>query len=213
MEIGGIGDYCIESAERTGMRLGTWRQRLPLRHVADARRQAHGVRLERAGRHRTASTARGGVHRARRWPLQRSDQGLPLARADRHLHRGVAAHESGAGVRQHAGCRLALHTSQSVFEFDAMVQRHGMTPIEWLESNRLPQSEWNVAGALRSSSPGHRGHSLVGTISAILARHGSTVAHSVWVFIRRGIALENYPTYLAARRQQSHWAPTPPRSR
>lgn len=29
---------------------------------------------------------------------------------------------------------LALHTSQAVFEFQEIVRRHGLTPVEWLES-------------------------------------------------------------------------------
>ncbi len=40
---------------------------------------------------------------------------------------------------------LALHTSQSVFEFDEMTKRHGMTPVEWLESIDF-LSEWNILG-------------------------------------------------------------------
>jgi 5-methylthioadenosine/S-adenosylhomocysteine deaminase len=89
---------------------------------------------------------------------------------------------------------LALHVSQSVFEFDEMVHRHGLTPVEWLESIGF-LSEWNVLGHVIIIA-GSSWAQFAGDDLKILAEHDATVAHSVWVFIRRGIPLESFPAYL-----------------
>jgi cytosine/adenosine deaminase-related metal-dependent hydrolase len=89
---------------------------------------------------------------------------------------------------------LALHVSQSVFEFDAITQRHGMTPVEWLESIGF-LSEWNILGHVIIIAGGSWAQ-YAGDDLAILARHGASVAHCVWVFARRGIAMESFPEYV-----------------
>lgn len=91
---------------------------------------------------------------------------------------------------------LALHVSQSVFEFDEIVQRHGMTPVEWLESIDF-LSEWNILGHVILTA-GNSWVQFDGDDLSILARYNASVAHNVWVFARRGIVMESYPAYLAA---------------
>jgi cytosine/adenosine deaminase-related metal-dependent hydrolase len=91
---------------------------------------------------------------------------------------------------------LALHVSQSVFEFDAIIQRHGLTPVEWLESIGFLNERCILGHVILTA-----GNSWVqydGDDLAILARHGASVAHNVWVFARRGIAMESFPRYLDA---------------
>lgn len=91
---------------------------------------------------------------------------------------------------------IALHASQSVFEFDEMVQRHSMTPIEWLESIDF-LSERCILGHVILTA-GHSWVQFQGNDLEILARHGASVAHCSWVFVRRGIVMESLADYFAA---------------
>lgn len=89
---------------------------------------------------------------------------------------------------------LALHVSQSVPEFQEMTRRHGMTPLEWLRQIGFLGPDVIL------------GHCIIlggGTWAqyhaddvGILADTGSNVAHAVWVFARRGIAMESFARYL-----------------
>ncbi len=89
---------------------------------------------------------------------------------------------------------LALHTSQSTNEFQEMIRRNGMTPVEWLKDIGF-LSEWNILGHViiiaGSSWAQYNGDDL-----AILRNAGASVAHCVWVFARRGIAMESFGGYL-----------------
>ena len=46
-----------------------------------------------------------------------------------------------ADAARRLGVPIALHTSQSVVEFQEMQHRHGKTPIEWLQEHWLPRFE------------------------------------------------------------------------
>ena len=90
---------------------------------------------------------------------------------------------------------LALHVSQSVFEFDEMVKRHGLTPIEWLDSIGF-LGERNILGHAIMPA-GHSWVQFAGDDLQLLADAGASVAHCSWVFNRRGLAMESYPEYQA----------------
>jgi 5-methylthioadenosine/S-adenosylhomocysteine deaminase len=93
------------------------------------------------------------------------------------------------------GVPLALHTSQSVNEFQEMTRRHGLSPIEWLDSIGFlgPDVVLGHAIVLAGGSwANYHGDDL-----ALLAGTGTNVAHAPWVFARRGIAMESFPRYLA----------------
>jgi 5-methylthioadenosine/S-adenosylhomocysteine deaminase len=90
---------------------------------------------------------------------------------------------------------MALHVSQSVPEFQEMVRRNGCSPIEWLEKIGFLGNDVILGHAIM---PG--GSSWVNYYAddlSILADTGTNVAHAVWVFARRGIAMESYSKYLA----------------
>ncbi len=89
-----------------------------------------------------------------------------------------------------------VHTSQSTVEFFEMLARHGKTPIAWM-------NELDVLDPLTTL-----GHAIIiggsswtnypaGDIQ-IMADAGCSVAHAVWVFARRGIAMESFARYHAA---------------
>lgn len=91
---------------------------------------------------------------------------------------------------------VQIHVSQSVNEFQEMVARHGQTPIEWLESLGFLAPDVLLGHAIilgGGSWANYQADDL-----GIIARSGATVAHSSWVFARRGIALESFSRYLAA---------------
>lgn len=93
------------------------------------------------------------------------------------------------------GCPIALHTSQSVPEFQEMVRRNGCSPVEWLEKIGFLGPDVLLGHVIM---PG--GSSWVNYHADdldILSRTGTNVAHAVWVFARRGIAMESYSRYLA----------------
>lgn len=92
------------------------------------------------------------------------------------------------------GVPLALHTSQSVIEFQEMTRRHGRTPIEWLSDigflgPRLILGHGIIVAG--GSWANYHGDDL-----GILAATGANVAHCAWVFARRGIVMESFSRYL-----------------
>jgi 5-methylthioadenosine/S-adenosylhomocysteine deaminase len=92
------------------------------------------------------------------------------------------------------GVPLALHTSQSVNEFLEMTRRHGKTPIEWLRDIGFLGPDV-ILGHCIILAPG-TWTNWPGDDIGILADTGTNVAHCVWVFARRGIAMESYARYL-----------------
>ncbi len=95
------------------------------------------------------------------------------------------------------GVGLQTPVSQSVVEFQEIMRRHGMTPIEFIH---------DVGLLGRDLIAGHSiligGHSKVGYADPwrrdikLLAETGTTVAHCPQVFARYGIAMESYARYL-----------------
>ncbi len=93
------------------------------------------------------------------------------------------------------GVPMALHTSQSVNEFLEMTRRHGKTPIEWLRDIGFLGPDVILGHAI-ILAPGSWTN-WAGDDIGILADTGTNVAHCVWVFARRGIAMESFARYLA----------------
>src|ERR671916_2875 len=93
------------------------------------------------------------------------------------------------------GVPLALHTSQSVNEFLEMTRRHGVTPIEWLRDIGFLGPDVILGHAI-IVAPGSWTN-WAGDDIGVLAETRKNVAHAVWVFARRGIAMESFARYLA----------------
>jgi cytosine/adenosine deaminase-related metal-dependent hydrolase len=90
---------------------------------------------------------------------------------------------------------LALHASQSVPEFQEMTRRAGKTPIEWLEQIGFLGSDVILGHAIILGGGSWANYHADDI--AILAATRTNVAHAVWVFARRGIAMESFARYLA----------------
>src|SRR5262245_51196249 len=103
-----------------------------------------------------------------------------------------------------------VHASQSVVEFNEMLARHGQTPIAWLRDlgvlgpNAILGHAIIVGGSSWTNYP-------AGDI-AIMADAGCSVAHAVWVFARRGIAMESFARYRHAGVNMSLGTDTNPQS-
>ncbi len=192
LEIGGLGDYVVERAGHYGLRVymglafrsGRWLTRDGRRVVWEWDEAAGTQGLERA----TAflekhDGAHGGLVRCAFSPAQ-VDTCTPdllveaKARADA------------------AGRPYTVHTSQSVVEFNEMLQRHGKTPIAWLHGlgvlgdNTVLGHAIIVGGSSWTNYP-------AGDV-AIMAESGCSVAHAPWVFMRRGMLLESFALYRQA---------------
>ncbi len=91
---------------------------------------------------------------------------------------------------------LALHVSQSIMEFQEVLKRTKMTPVEWLESINF-LSEWNILGHVIFTT-GNSWVNFPGHDLEILGAHNVSVAHCPWVFGKRGITLESFSKYQEA---------------
>jgi cytosine/adenosine deaminase-related metal-dependent hydrolase len=206
VEIGTLADHVVERAGHFGLRVylgfsfrsGRW-------HTRDGRR-VHWEWDEEAGRqglqeaieiHRRHDGAHGGLVRCFFSPAQVDTCTPELLRAAKR-----AADERGRP--------LTVHASQSVVEFNEMLARHGKTPIAWL-------AELGVLG------PGTiLGHAIIVGGSSwtnypagdlrIMGDAGCSVAHAVWVFARRGVAMESFARYRAAGINMSLGTDTSPQS-
>ncbi|MBI5879246.1 MAG: amidohydrolase family protein [Chloroflexi bacterium] len=105
---------------------------------------------------------------------------------------------------------VQMHTSQSVNEFREMVNRHGLSPIEWLESIGFLGPDVSLGHAIIVA--GGAWAQFAGDDIAIMARHGVSVAHAPWVFARRGIAMESFARYLKAGINMTLGTDTAPQS-
>ncbi len=116
-------------------------------------------------------------------------------------------------VRQQAdrlGVPVQIHVSQSVNEFQELVARHGKTPIEWLDGIGFLRPDVILGHAIilgGGSWANYQADDL-----GIIARGGASVAHSVWVFARRGIAMESFSTYRDAGVNMALGTDTAPQS-
>ena len=101
------------------------------------------------------------------------------------------------GAARERGIPLQIHVSQSLVEFAEMTRRHGMTPLEWLDSLGLLKPGTIVAHAIFIDS-----HSWIFWDGERdldrLAQSGASVAHCPTVFARHGMVLESFARYRAA---------------
>lgn len=191
MEIGGHGDWVVEEAGRAGLRA----------YVGESYRSgrwytANGRRVEyewyeddgRAAFDRAVQFVEKveGRHDGRIKGFLTPSQ---IDTCSEALLRRSRAAATDMGVP------LALHTSQSVIEFQEMTKRNGRTPIEWLKDIGFLGPDVILGHCIipgESSWANFQADDI-----GILADSGTNVAHAVWVFARRGIAMESFARYLA----------------
>jgi len=95
------------------------------------------------------------------------------------------------------GLPWQIHAAQSTVEFHEITRRHGVTPIQWLEKlGVLGETSIVGHGIFLDDYPRVAWHSRRDL--ALLAETGTMVAHCPTVFMRRGIALDDFGRYRRA---------------
>ncbi len=104
--------------------------------------------------------------------------------------------ESHAEARRR-GLPWQIHAAQSTVEFHEITRRHGVSPIQWLEKlGVLGDTSIIGHGIFLDDYPRVAWHSRRDL--AVLAETGTMVAHCPTVFLRRGIALDDFGRYRRA---------------
>jgi cytosine/adenosine deaminase-related metal-dependent hydrolase len=192
MEIGTLGEYVVERAAHYGIRV----------YVGQA---------FRSGRWLT----RDGKRVQWEWDEEQGRQGLRRAvefhRRHDGAHRGlVRCFFSPAQVdtctpellreakrcADEANVPYQVHTAQSVVEFNEMVARHGKTPIAWMRDLGVLDPRTILGHAIIVGGSSWTNYP-AGDVR-IMAEAGCSVAHAVWVFARRGVAMESFARYREA---------------
>lgn len=93
--------------------------------------------------------------------------------------------------------RLTTHISQSVVEFNEMVQRHGITPVQWADRIGLLGSRTILAHAIFIDEHSWLHWSTRRDLD-LIAKSGAAVAHCPTPFARYGQTLEDFGRYLRA---------------
>jgi 5-methylthioadenosine/S-adenosylhomocysteine deaminase len=88
---------------------------------------------------------------------------------------------------------LSVHVSQSVVEFNEMLKRHGKTPLAWLRDIGLLQKNVILGHAIIIGGTSWTNYP-AGDLD-IMAESDCWVAHSPWVFCRRGVVMESFYQY------------------
>ncbi len=206
MEIGGQGEYVVDRAAHYGIRTymglgfrsGRW-------VTYDGRRVQWEWNEEqgRAGLQRAVEFfkrhdgAHGGLVRCFMTPMQ-----IDTCTAD--------LLQDAKRYADEFKCPYQVHTSQSTVEFFEMLGRHGKTPVAWMDElgilspNTILGHAIIIGGSSWTNYP-------AGDIQR-MADSGCSVAHAVWVFARRGIAMESFARYLADGVNMSLGTDTNPQS-
>ncbi len=192
MEIGGLGDYVVERAAHYGLRVymglgfrsGKWLTRDGRRVTWEWDESAGWQGLERARRfHQRHDGAHGDLVRCFVAPSQIDTCTPELLKEAKRFADDV-------------GRPYQVHTSQSVVEFFEMLGRHGKTPIGWMKDlgvlgpNTILGHAIIIGGSSWTNYP-------AGDVQ-LMADTGVSVAHAVWVFARRGVAMESFHRYREA---------------
>ena len=192
MEMGGIGDYVADVAEQVGIRAYIADMYASARWESPNGKQVGYAWDEEAGIEGFKNAVKL-IERIDGRANGRIKGFLSPAQVDTCTEELLRLSKQASDDMQ---VPLALHASQAVFEFQEMVRRHAMTPIEWLESIDF-LSERCILGHVMFPA-GHSWVNFAGDDLSILARHRVSVAHATWVFNRRGLALESLPDYIDA---------------
>lgn len=191
-DIGGPGDYTAEAVEKAGLRAyigegygsAKWRTRDGKRMSFDWKDDLGmpGLEAAQAFAQRIDGKANGRL-RGLMSPMQVAMVTPELLKRTRQ-------------VAEELDIPVTLHTAEAVFEFHEMVQREGMSPIEWLEKQDFLTERTILGHTIFTSGNSwinYPGHDL-----EIIADSGASVAHCAWVFARRGIIMESFCGYLDA---------------
>lgn len=95
------------------------------------------------------------------------------------------------------GLMWQTHASQSLTEFQEMTQRHGMSPVQWLDSLGVLGANSTLGHCIFTDAHDWPRWPIKGDV-ATLARTGTTVAHCPVVFSRYGQTMQSLGGYMRA---------------
>lgn len=95
------------------------------------------------------------------------------------------------------GFRLTLHAAEQIYEFHDAIRQRGKTPVGVLAEDGILGPDLILAHCVYTSGHSATGYPF-GQDLEVLARTGTTVAHSPTVMARRGNALESFQRYVDA---------------
>ncbi len=191
MEIGSVGDYVADAVEKAGLRA----------YIADGYRsglwytddgKSIKYQWDEANGYKGFESALALIERLRGRAGGRIQGFLSPSQIDTCTEDLLRQSKRAS---DELGVPIALHASQSVFEFDEIVRRHGCTPVEWLDRIGF-LGGWNILGHVIMVA-GHSWVQFAGDDLKLLADAEASVAHCTWVFARRGLVMESFADYVA----------------
>jgi cytosine/adenosine deaminase-related metal-dependent hydrolase len=206
LEIGQLGEPVAAQAARFGLRVYVGLSFRSGRWLTKDGRRVHWEWDEARGReglaralafHERHEGAHGGLVRCCLAPAQADTCTPELLRQAKQ-----AADERG--------CPITLHASQSVIEFNEILARHGQTPVAWLRELGFLGPRTILGHAIIVGGSSWTNYP-AGDLR-IMGEAGCSVAHAVWVFARRGVAMESFARYQEAGVNLSLGTDTNPQS-
>lgn len=88
-----------------------------------------------------------------------------------------------------------IHAAQSTVEFHEITRRHGMTPIEWLQSLGVLGPTSIIGHGIFLDHHSHAHWPKRDDLGALIDT-GTTIAHCPTVFVRRGITMQTVGNYI-----------------
>lgn len=98
-------------------------------------------------------------------------------------------------LAQKRGLKFQIHAAQSVVEFTEITRRHGVTPLEWLDSLGVLKPGAIIGHCIFLNDYGHVFWPEADDFG-LLQQSGAAVAHCPTVFQRRGIAMNTVGRYI-----------------
>jgi 5-methylthioadenosine/S-adenosylhomocysteine deaminase len=192
MEIGDMGEYVAEAAERAGLRCYVGETYRSARwYTPDGRRVEYD--WDEAGGEEAFERAVRLVER-----LDKGDDGLVrgfLAPAQVDTCSEKLLRQTAAAAAE-LDVPVSIHAAQGVWEFNEMTRRHGLTPIEWLHSIDFLSARAIIGHGIFTT--GHSWVNFAGDDLRLLAETDTAVAYSCWCFARRGFVMESFQSYIDA---------------
>jgi cytosine/adenosine deaminase-related metal-dependent hydrolase len=206
LEIGGLAEHVAERAGHYGLRVYVGPAFRSGRWLTRDGRRVHWEWDEEAGRRDFARALAFGD----RWDGAHGDLvRLALSPAQVDTCTPELLREAKRAARER-GRPYTVHASQSVVEFNEMLGRHGRTPIAWLRELGVLDPGTVLGHAIIVGGSSWTNYP-AGDV-AVMAETGCAVAHAVWVFARRGVAMESFARYRAAGVTMSLGTDTAPQS-
>jgi cytosine/adenosine deaminase-related metal-dependent hydrolase len=192
MEIGDLGEYVAQAAERAGLRCYVGETYRSARwYTPDGRRVDYD--WDEAGGERAFERAVRLIER-----LDQGEDGLVrgfLAPAQVDTCSEKLLRETARAAEQ-LDVPVSIHAAQGVWEFNEMTRRHGLTPIEWLHSLDFLSARTIIGHGIFTT--GHSWVNFAGDDLRLLAETNTAVAYSCWCFARRGFVMESFSRYIDA---------------